>query len=300
MATSCEALAYADFSGIYPLSSDRVFAEKLGYILLDVSGRSVLELLSFCTVTGMWLHMAIQSSPTVILDSPSHTWRFRLLPSLFLVVILLLVISSTTLTVVVFVMYRQDNLETIQNLPLSRAQTLLEASAWGVYSLVVLECLVMTTKRITTLVPSSEWKERLSLLSKAVLPMLVASLVYASRCGWLVSVYLHAVRRGTWAWWIGFVWCPTWIAVSMLLYSARKRDHPIVSEDMQQPLLAPRPPAEAFLAFSLHRQGADIEDSFCQSPLFLVYTPGNGDVEVADEETLSTDSQPASPPTQPH
>jgi hypothetical protein len=46
VATSCEALACANLSGIYPLSGNRVFAEKLGYILLDVAGRSVLELLA--------------------------------------------------------------------------------------------------------------------------------------------------------------------------------------------------------------------------------------------------------------
>jgi hypothetical protein len=216
----------------------------------------------------------------------------------------MLVLSSTTLSVVVFVMFRQDNLETIQNLPLSRAQTLLESTAWGVHALVVLECLILTTRRITALVPSSEWKKRLSLLSKAVLPMLIACMAYASRCGWLVSVYFYAAKRDTWAWWIGFVWCPTWITVIVLLYSARKRDQPMVaSEDLHQPLLAPRPPAEAFLAFSLHRQGAeDLDDSlqFCRSPMPHVYTPTDGDVEVADEETLSTDSGPASPPATPH
>jgi hypothetical protein len=305
LATSCEAVAYADLSGILSFSSDRVFAEKLGYLLLDVAGRSILEMLAFCTVTAMWLHTAIQSSPAITLGG-----RFGLLPPLFLVIILLLVIASATLSVVVLVMFRQDSLDTIQNLPLSRAQTLLEAVAWGVHSLVVLECLVMISKRIFSLVPATEWKKRLSLLSKAVLPMLVTSLVYASRCAWLIAVDCHTnasnkVGRGTWAWWIAFMWCPTWLTVGMLLYSARKRDQ--LSEgatlaELQQPLLPARararPPAEAFLAFSRHRQGEEIDDSFCFSPVLHVFAPRD-DVAVADEETLSTDSERGSPPAQP-
>ncbi len=137
MATSCEALAYADLSGIYPLSGNRVFADKLGYILLDVAGRSVLELLACSTVTALWLHTAIESSPAVSMDSSSRSLRFCLLPPLFLFVTVMLVLASCTLSVVVFVMFPEDTLETIQNLPLSRAQTLLEATSWGVHSLVV-------------------------------------------------------------------------------------------------------------------------------------------------------------------
>ena len=78
----------------------------------------------------------------------------------------------------------------------------------------------------------------------------------------------------------------------------------VAHEELQQPLLAP--PAEAFLAFSRHRHGGeeDLNDSlqFCRSPMpHHVFAPTNGDLEVADEETLSTDSGPtASPPATPH
>jgi hypothetical protein len=89
----------------------------------------------------------------------------------------------------------------------------------------------------------------------------------------------------------------------MLLYSARKRDQASsTSDDLNQPLLPEaRPPAEAFLAFLHHRQGVDMDDSFfCGSPPPHVFAPSD-DIEVADEETLSTDSEPGSPlGTQPH
>jgi hypothetical protein len=222
------------------------------------------------------------------------------LPPLFGFIIVLLVLSSATLSVVVFAVFGKDDLSTIQNLPLLRTQTLLEAISWGVHSLVVLECLILTSRRIIVLVPRTQWRKRVSLLTKAVLPMLGASLVYATRCGWLVAVYCKAPRvgRGTWSWWIVFMWCPTWMAVIMLLYSARKRDQAVSDFAMQQPLLpARRPPAEAFLAFSQHRHGEDLDDSFFSpSPMLHIFAPRDEDA-VADEETLSTDSDLERPST---
>lgn len=294
LATSFEAVAYADLSTVLRFSSNRVYAEKIGYILLDVVGRSVFELLSFCTLTGIWLHTAIKSSPTM--DVSRH--RYRLLTPVFVFVTVLLVLASATLSVVIFVLFGDDTLDRIQTLPLSQIQTLLEAFAWGLNSLVVMECLIITSRRITALVTALEWKKRLFLLSKAVLPMLVASLVYGSRCVWLVIVYFHSSSlRGTWAWWIGFMWCPTLMAVIVSLYSARKRDQHPQSDELQQPLLAP--PTEAFQAFSMHRNGGDLDDSLCRSPMFHVFAPREGGLEVADEETLSTDSLPT-PATEPN
>lgn len=295
MAMTCEALAYADISGVLSVSKDRNFAEKLGYVLLDVAGRSILELLAFCTVTAIWLKTAIESSPSVLWGSQASP--FGVLPPLFLVMIMLLVFASATLSVIALVVYQDDTLETIQLLQWGRAQTVIEAIAWGCHALVVLECLLVTSQRVLNLVPAAEWSQRLLLLRKAVLPMFVASLVYSLRCLWLLAVFWHveSISRGTWAWWIGFAWLPTWLAVGFLLYSARKRDHLRSSEYLQQPLLPARPPAEAFLAFSQHRQGLDIDDSFsfCRSPITHVVAHPD-DFEVADEEALSTGSGAAS------
>lgn len=294
MATSCEALAYADLSGVLSFSKNRVFADKLGYVLLDVSGRSVLELLAFSQTTAIWLKTAIESSP-------AHLWGsarlpFGLLPPVFVVVIVFLVLASVSLSAVALVLFQDDDLDTIQKLRWTRAQTMLEAAAWGIHSLVVMECVVITSKRVLNLVPSSQWSQRMALLTKAVLPMLCASLVYATRCTWLVAVFcchIHQIERGTWQWYIGFVWAPTWLAVGVLLYSARKRDAlPNPQQELQQPLLRPRPPAEAFLAFSQHRHGLDVDDSFsfCRSPIIHVVTHHPDDMEAADAETLSTSS----------
>eukprot|EP00980_Cylindrotheca_fusiformis_P000176 scaffold26_cov117-Cylindrotheca_fusiformis.AAC.17 len=286
LSQSIEILAYIDISGLVPLTRNRVFGEKLGYILLDVTGRSVLEHLAFTTITGLWLKTAIQSGPSRNLDQ-RQDMRLRVFPALFLVTTLLLVISSATLSVFVFSKFRAQSLETIQNSSLSRAQFLLEATAWGSHALVVIQCLYLTWKRIVALVEPSP--ERNILLCKAVLPMAVASLIYFLRCIWLVCIYCHVshIERGSWAWWVGFQWSPTWLAVSTLLYSARKRDHALGGE-LQQPLLR-RPPAEAFLAFSMHRNGEDLDDSLClNSPLMQINIAN--DEEVGDAETLSMDS----------
>ncbi len=285
MATSCEALAYADTSGMLIFSKNRVFAEKLGYVLLDVAGRSILEMLAFCTVTAIWLKTAIESSPSVLWGSRSTP--FGILPVLFLVLILLLVLASATLSVVALVLYQDDTLDQIEQLPWGRAQILLEAIAWGVHALVVLECLIITSTRVLNLVPNCQWPQRLSLLRKAVLPMLVAALVYSVRCFWLLALLWRFpfFKRDTWAWWIGFSWTPTWLAVGFLLYSARKRD--TMADELQQPLLLPaRPPAEAFLAFSQHRQLLDVDDSFsfCRSPITRI--PSHPE-DVEDEEQQS-------------
>lgn len=289
--------SYIDISGLVPLSKNRIFAEKLGYILLDVAGRSVLELLSFTTITGLWLKTAIRSGPSRELDQ-SQDMRLRVFPALFLIITLMLVIASVTLSVLVFSDFRDNNLETIQNSPLSRAQFLLEAFAWGLHALVVFECLFLTWRRIVTLIQPAP--ERNILLCKAVLPMFAASLMYSLRCVWLVCIYCHVthIERGTWAWWIGFQWCPTWLSVSMLLYSARKRDQSTGGE-LQQPLLRPaRPPAEAFLAFSMHRNGEEVDDSFClNSPIMQIDIVR--DEEVGDAETLSVDSAGANDLPQP-
>lgn len=292
---SCEALAYADISGVISVSKDRVFAEKLGYVLLEIAGRSILELLAFCTVTAIWLKTAIESSPSVLWGSQESP--LGLLPPLFIVVIVLLVLASASLSVIALVVNQKDSLETIQQHPWGRAQMMLEAVSWGVHALVVLECLFVTSQRVLNLVPGAQLSQRMFLLRKAVLPMLVASLVYVVRCFWLLAVFWHAesIARGTWAWWIGFAWLPTWLTVGFLLYSARKRDQAPASEEYHQPLLLPaRPPAEAFLAFSQHRQGLDVDDSFsfCRSPITRVLAHPDDEGEAADEEAAAADTNP--------
>ena len=86
------------------------------------------------------------------------------------------------------------------------------------------------------------------------------------------------------------MWLPTWMAVLVLLYSARKRDQLPTTREHLQPLLPSQPPAAAFLAFSQHRQGLEVDDSFsfCRSPIAQVLVPRD-DIEVADKEVFCRD-----------
>jgi hypothetical protein len=355
---SCEALAYADISGLVPFNVNQFYAEKLGYVLLDMAGRSVLELLAFSTVTFMWLDTAIQASPTrgpavlsLFFDAHTpatfrsmwHNLRRYVLPVLFTVATVLLLLSSIAVSVQLLVHHNSTRSEgdesdpeltkddpyghlmrVLSHMPVSRAQVLLEALSWGLHSLVVLQCLGLTAKRIclvsaTFPTPGSTWWKRLSLSTKALLPMLVCSFCYGLRCGWLLYQFIGietspttttdrtTTARFEWAWWIGFMWCPTFVAVAMLLYSARKRDPYLttnIDTQLRQSLLAsPVPPAEAFLAFSRHRtmmsynnnnnNNSDFcgDDSMFGSPMPHHVIPTQ-DLEV-DEETLSSDSQHA-------
>ena len=63
-ATVSEAAAYADFTGVLAFLGGNI-SDKVGYILLDLLGRSVFEMLAFSTITELWLQTALQASPVV-------------------------------------------------------------------------------------------------------------------------------------------------------------------------------------------------------------------------------------------
>lgn len=288
----CQTLAYAIISGVLRLNFNKSFNEKLSYVLLDVAGRSILEILATSVCTQMWVYTSIESGPGVLWGVSRVPVGF--LPHLFMTFVVILVSFSSSLSVVTFALREHEDLEEILKSRWMVLQTIIEAATWGLQFVVVLQCLIITAKRVMVLVPSSERRQRLALLSKAVGPMLVSSAMYLLRCLWLVAIFcgVHKLERGSWLWWIGFVWLPTTAVLIMLLYSARKRDQVASSEELRQPLLPPRPPMEAFLAFSQHRQGLNVEDSFsfCRSPITHVLAPGDSE-DVGDVETHSVDGE---------
>jgi len=299
IATLCEVISYADLSGILPFSSDRILAENVGYVLLNVLGRT-FELLAFCTVTEIWLRTAIDARPRSM-HSGIASQDFWLYCStyVFLFFTSILVVVSVSLSVVIFFRFPYaPNREYVLTMPLSMFQTLLEALCWGIHIGMVALSIGMTSRCVLVLVPSTERNRRLYLLSKAVGPMLVSCFAYATRCGWLIAAYINQNRRDSWAWWISFAWIPTATVSIMLLYSTRKRDHDVddiaTIEDvdgsnvrsnsdnsLQQSFLRPQPPEEAFRAFHTFRRGEeDADDSFSlSSPI-----PRNISESAAGEE----------------
>jgi len=282
IATLCEVVSYIDISGVLSFTSDRILAENIGYVLLNVAGRT-FELLAFCTVTEIWLRTAIDARPrSMHSETPTQNFWLNLLICVFIFFTVLLVLTSASLSVVTFFRYpHAPNRDFVLKMPLAKLQSLLEATCWGIHVLVVAISIGMTSRCILVLVPSTESKRRLYLLLKAVGPMIVSCFVYAMRCGWLIAAYMQQSRRDSWAWWISFAWVPTTTVSVVLLYSTRKRDnvaedvsmtedndnvnniHMNSNEDLRQSLLRPQPPEEAFRAFQSFRRGdEDADDSF--------------------------------------
>ena len=261
IATLCEIISYADLSGILPFTSDRILAENIAYVLLNITGRT-FELLAFCIVTEIWLRTAIDARPrSMHSETASHNFWFHSFIYVFVFFTVLLVLASVLLSVVIFCRYpHAPNREYVLTMPLSMLQTLLEAICWGMHVLMVALSIGMTSKCILVLVPSGDSKRRMYLLTKAVGPMIVSCLAYAIRCGWLIAAYFRQSRRDCWAWWISFAWIPTTSVSLVLLYSIRKRDHAVeeiptiedgdggnnvlgsTDDDLRESLLRPQPP----------------------------------------------------------
>jgi hypothetical protein len=257
----------------------------LGFILLNVVGR-VTELLGCITVTLIWLRTLANANRRSIEASQQGLWLSSL-SSVFVVFTLMLVMVSVSLSLVVFLRFPRASRDEVLNTPLSVLQTLLEAVCWGIHGIIAALCVTMITHLILRMVSGSEWKRRLLLLSKAVLPMAIACLGYFSRCVWLMIAYISGGEiRDTWAWWIAFVWVPSFAVTLALLYSVRKRDtfdhladyqqhnhnddsENSGSDDLERPLLS-QPPEEAFRAFSrLREQLHGNDDDTCDDSLIL-------------------------------
>mmetsp|Transcript_58622 Transcript_58622/g.65577 ORF Transcript_58622/g.65577 Transcript_58622/m.65577 type:complete len:370 (-) Transcript_58622:317-1426(-) len=291
MSVFCEVVSYADLSGLLPFTSDRVLADIIGYVILHVVART-LELLAFCTVSQIWLIISINADPRSLESRISNEdFLIHWLPPIFMLFTALLVITSVSLSVVIFCRYPHAPIHESISIMQERTTILL----YGINILMVILSIDMTLRWIFILIPSTDCRRRLYLICKAVGPMLISCLAYATRFVWLIATYMDQDRRDGWAWWISFSWTPTIVVSIMLLYSVRKRDSIVEfemieneidtnvvgsSEDnLQQSLLRPQPPAEAFRSFHIFRRGdEDMDDSFSlSSPMPRNQLKGDGD-----------------------
>mmetsp|Transcript_11612 Transcript_11612/g.13258 ORF Transcript_11612/g.13258 Transcript_11612/m.13258 type:complete len:370 (-) Transcript_11612:400-1509(-) len=291
MSVFCEVVSYADLSGLLPFTSDRVLADIIGYVILHVVART-LELLAFCTVSQIWLIISINADPRSLESRISNEdFLIHWLPPIFMLFTALLVITSVSLSVVIFCRYPHAPIHESISIMQERTTILL----YGINILMVILSIDMTLRWIFILIPSTDCRRRLYLICKAVGPMLISCLAYATRFVWLIATYMDQDRRDGWAWWISFSWTPTIVVSIMLLYSVRKRDSIVEfemieneidtnvvgsSEDnLQQSLLRPQPPAEAFRSFHIFRRGdEDMDDSFSlSSPMPRNQLKGDGE-----------------------
>jgi hypothetical protein len=288
-----ECLAYADFAGTFPLSDNPEHAEKFGYILLEVVGRSTFEFLAFSVVTALWLGTAIEAGLSSAEEDNSRLKRF---PEVLMGWGCLLIFVSLIQALDIAVAGSERN-GYEGSAWAYRSHLLVEGLSWGFHAVLSLICVLMTLARIVSLStwPQSEIMTRVHVMTKALLPMILCFLCYATRAIWLLEQFVEmpstlvtSRSRTDPAWWIGFVWIPTLLPSLMLLYSARKRDVPTIPDDYSgaSPLLpTPVPPAEAFLSFrrSIAEDGGDLFSSLF-TPLRIATADDNAS-NVGEDET---------------
>lgn len=266
-ATVCETAAYADFAGLLsPLGGN--ISDKVGYVLLDLLGRSVFEMLAFSTITELWLQTALQASPVV----SSHFQGSLLVRTLNRVLCLISVLISGTLAF--HMLFGFDTLVQFEKRTLIfRLQILMEAICWAVGAAFCVVCVQVNNERIQmnfATFPPSNAIEGISLQCQALVPMVVCAACYALRSLFLLcrlvgeSPIFVATTRFHPVWWAAFVWAPTLVVVLMALYSARRRDRNILLDrdadptnpDNYAPLLpSVPPPIEAFQNFRRFTDG---------------------------------------------
>jgi hypothetical protein len=328
MAMTVEAISYADLSGLLPLSSNRHEAETWRFVLGTLVGRSTFELLAFSTVTILWLQMALEARSV---SNPNKNWKLEACLWILFVVNTMVVVSAMWETVfLIFYSMKQDSAmdhrgkeiafnntghieDSLQQLTVFEIQELFEGIAWAIHAVIVAVCISLTAKQIhqnlTTF--AAPTRRRITLWAKALLPMVVCATCYFLRSllliGQFVCYSLHPRKhtaittRQRLVWWI-LEEGPTWIAATMLLYSARKPDRRSSqlhshAEQLRAPLLCTTPappPAEVFLAF---RQWNQVDSQFFLSP--NVQSDAEDDDEHADDEdgNLTLDHTPSVVPT---
>lgn len=267
-ATIVEACAYADFAGLLaPLGTN--ISDKVGYILLDLLGRSIFEFLAFSTITELWLQTALQASPMLSEERYQGALYLRTL-NRFLAAITVLLSGSLASKLLwdteTLVQFEKETL-------IFRLQILMESICWAVGTAFVVVCVRVNNERIQmnfATFPPDTGVERFSLQSQALVPMVMCGVCYALRSLFLLcrlvgeSPIFVATTRFHPVWWVAFVWAPTLLVVLMALYSARRRDRHVLSDpnsdptdpDNYMPLLpSVPPPAEAFRNFRLFADG---------------------------------------------
>ncbi|CAB9505008.1 expressed unknown protein [Seminavis robusta] len=278
-ATLSEAIAYADFAGLVAPIFGRAFSDKIGYILLDLAGRSIFEFLAFSSVTELWLQTSLQASPTTI--SRHYHQRSLLIRTLNRVLGGVSVLMSGILIVYLLLLTTGEPIEKIEKSELLfRIQILMESLAWAVGAAFVLMCIQITKERIqisfATFPPADE-AERINLQVQALAPMVVCASCYGLRAFFLFcrlvgaeSAVFVATMRFHPVWWLFFVWAPTLLVVAAALYAARRRDRSALLDggggdpllpDNHIPLLGQLgqpsvpPPAAAFQNFRRFAEG---------------------------------------------
>lgn len=322
VAMTVEAVAYADLSQLLPLSSNLHESETWRFVLGTLVGRSTFELLAFSTVTFLWLQMALEARSV---SMPNKNYYLE--ACLWILVVANVVVVVTAVGEAVFLLYlsadgttmdyESDNSsghieDSFQQYAVYEVQEFLEGVAWGVHAVVVMIIIALTAKQIDQNLStfSAPRRRRVTICAKALLPMLACANCYLLRSVVLVGQVcfsLHDSQHPTtittkqrFVWW-ALQAGPTWIAATMLLYSARKPDRSLARSSQSpleasfpsashEPLLSTPipPPAEVFLSF---RQWNQVDSHLFFSPNMLS-DDDDGHDDYNDENDVVLVEQP--------
>jgi hypothetical protein len=256
----CEVFSYAIMAGVLPLSPKNNINSKMAleYTLYDVLGRSVLECFACCAIAFLWLDICCNAPRRP--RNATQPWYYHFLAPVlkFMLVFLIMTALAAGMDGIKAAVLGTES----SSSALVKIHSTIQVIVWGLLSLVMLQCVNLTTSRILSITEDN----RATLLQKAVLPMVLTSMVCLLRSIWLAVQLLRGQSTmqsasSSWEYWIGFVWFPTITLVVSTLYAARKRDSssnnnqipggaPGNDNDLARPLLmSPVPPSEAFMSF---------------------------------------------------
>ena len=310
LAMICETLAYADMAGFLSVSKNLSSQQSLEYALNDVIGRSLLEGFACCSISLLWLDTTRNAQRTGrLVTPPPQPWYSKIISPLLKFMLVFLIMTGLA-AAMDGIKAASDGVSSSRSLV--KIHSTMQVTIWGLVSLLMLQCVSMTTRRILSITREN----RVTLLKKAVLPMVLAALVCLLRSIWLAVQLLHGQstmqsESSSWVYWIGLVWLPTITLVLATLYAARKRDSLSQSNnnranaaddnDLARPLLmSPVPPSEAFLSFrnqdwdnAANNDDEDEEERVPNDEESSLPTPQTPSRTAAEEE----DGGPQEPPS---
>jgi hypothetical protein len=256
LAMIVEGISYADLCGVFLSSQQQPSwrSERWGYILLELVGRSYLEVFSYMIVTLLWLEAIgirlgcsnwTETSRSATTEQASTTSNMLNLIGFrvslyFPTIVWTMVITIVTLASLLQAISMVNSSPTLEgHFWIYQFHRLVETLCWIVHAATAMACVLWTAQKIQSLShfsqlpPSSRWR----LLAKTLLPMLVCALCYAIRATTLLweewkiilgtsNAIITTRSRKSLVWWIGFTWIPTLLPSIVLLYSTRKRDLP--------------------------------------------------------------------------
>jgi len=213
--------------------------EKVGFFVLGIIGRSMLEYWTLSAVTVSWILKLSKARAGL----SEQKIVFKMYPAVLLICGIVLFILCVRSGVSLFIEHKDvDNLVVY-----------VESFSWGVQGLATFHCSILLKKRLRTIPQWSSIKtrERLVIASNMLCVMLISSLCFFMRAIILFCNLIFDWPEYSILYWICGIWIPTFVPCLLFLYFLRRRDRVMgwIEGISDASLLTSAPPEEAFLSF---------------------------------------------------